>query len=454
MPLTIACSGCGQRFSVADKLRGKRAKCKCGTILSIPAPEPEVTELELAPLSDDPLGLGSLSSNPLGIGSTPSRPIGAKSPLGAPAATGADYTRLIVGGGIAGGAVVLLLVMAIVISQFYKASDVAVAPTGNTIAGVPTGQQLPTPPVGSAATVAAAVSLGPLDPAGMPIPTFPELGTARVLPDGVQVFTVDTRSISTNGNGPGMAMRFRVYLPSGTHNARSLPCVLVAPAGTNMLTGIDLDPEDQHAEMLPYAQNGMAVIHYSIDGPAPMGEAVEPMLAAYKRFYAAKGGVLNGRNALEFALQRVPQADPNRLFSAGHSSAANISVLFGLHEPRLRGSIAYAPIEGTQERLAPVILNPQFRRLFTDSGNFCRDCSLNTYNPTKFQRPLFIFHAEDDENEPFFQCKHFADRLIEAGRPVTFSSCKTGGHYQSMIDSGIPNAIRWLKHQSNGSNTP
>jgi hypothetical protein len=40
MPILVQCNGCGKRIKAPDRLAGKRAKCKCGAILAIPAAQP------------------------------------------------------------------------------------------------------------------------------------------------------------------------------------------------------------------------------------------------------------------------------------------------------------------------------------------------------------------------------------------------------------------------------
>ena len=76
------------------------------------------------------------------------------------------------------------------------------------------------------------------------------------------------------GTGPGEATQMNVYLPPGEHADRSIGCVLVAPAGTNLLVGNSMDGEDYHDETLPYAEAGFLTIQYSLDGPVADLETV------------------------------------------------------------------------------------------------------------------------------------------------------------------------------------
>jgi acetyl esterase/lipase len=62
----------------------------------------------------------------------------------------------------------------------------------------------------------------------------------------------------------------------------------------------------------------------------------------------------------------------------------------------------------------------------------------------KIECPVFLFYAEDDARFAG-QVRELAERLAAAGKKVTAEHVPKGGHYQSMIDEGIPRAIQWLK---------
>lgn len=287
-----------------------------------------------------------------------------------------------------------------------------------------------------------------VSPEKVALPSFPDLPPAKVHPaSGAKIHFVDLGRVSSNGDGPGERMKMRVYLPAGDHAGKSLGCVLVAPAGTPLLYGNDMDNDDYHAETLPYVQAGYAVVFYSIDGPVSgQNPANAELAAAYKKFKAAQAGVVNGRNALEFVLAKLPAVDPQRIYSAGHSSAGVLSLLLAAHEPRIAGCIAYAPATNVELRLRDIANSPRYARLLPGVKDFLHETSpINQVD--KYTCPLFLFHARDDRNEPFRTTENFVNRLREKGKEVTFATPFRGGHYQSMVREGIPRAIRWLKQQ-------
>ena len=289
----------------------------------------------------------------------------------------------------------------------------------------------------------------PFEVAKLTLPVFPELGNPiRELPGGTSLHFVDFGRVSQPNSGPGTSMKMRVYLPPGDHQSSAIPCVLVAPAGTNLLVGNDMDADDYHDETLPYAQAGMAVVFYSIDGGVGDLEAGSDaeFIAGYNTFRAAGAGVVNGRNALEYVLARLPQVDTKRIYCAGHSSAGTLSLLLAQHEPRIRACIAFAPACDLENSLAGVTSDFTMKRLFPGLVDFVQQSSPKTHI-AEFQCPVFLFHALDDENIPASNSSEFASALRNAGKQVTLRNVAFGNHYQSMIDEGIPQAISWLQSE-------
>lgn len=283
-----------------------------------------------------------------------------------------------------------------------------------------------------------------------PVPQFPELPAPKASAvDGVSYYEIELSSVTAN-SGPGARMRLILYLPPGEHPAGSLSCVLVAPAGTSLLEGAECFDDAYRAETLPYVEAGVAVVGYSLDGAMPFDLPTDAELnAAYRQFRAAQAGLVNARNALEFVLARVPQVAPDRIFTAGHSSAGTLSLLFAAHEPRLAGSIAFAPCTDPEKRLAGFIGNPAVQRVLPGAAEFARFES-PVHKADRISCPVFLFHAEDDSNVPVAESRAFAEQLSTAGNSPTLKVVASGDHYDSMVDQGLPAAIDWLRQQADG----
>ncbi len=415
--MRIACSSCGSMGTYQSSLAGKLVSCpQCKSDFGLPR---IVHAKPIAPGLGPQAGL--LDSLPASRGLSASNWVSPVAPMRRPQSPGRRASS---------GAGKFWKILAVLL-----ASVVAMSILG----------------VGVVALIGA-MSVGgisSLAPDAIPVPNFPELGLERFVPNSnVTYYNV---ALTGRVGEPGDAMRFRVYMPEGQHAENSLPCVLLAPAGTNLLHGNAVDDDNYHDEALPYAKSGMVVVMYSLDGymtvdpdSGDMRAYVYALSQAYKKFLAAKAGVVNGRNAVELVLKRLPQVDPARIYSAGHSSAGTASLLLGAFEKRLAGSIAFAPVTDLKVRLAELTRDRDVTRLLPRLTEYLTSGSPISY-VDKYEKPLFVFHARDDSNEPFRNTEHFVTVMKSSKAKLTFAAVNTGDHYQSMIDQGIPQAIKWIQ---------
>lgn len=268
---------------------------------------------------------------------------------------------------------------------------------------------------------------------------------ALTLPVGNGVMTGSTSY--QNGLIPGGVTQLQVYMPPGVHAEKSLGCVLVAPAGTNLLVGSAIDDFSYHDEALPYAEAGYLTIKYSIDGGVgDLDSATDnEIVAGYKQFRDAHYGVINTQRAIDFA-ETYPEVDRNRIYVAGHSSAGTLALLAAVHEPRVRGCIAYAPCSDVESFHGDLQSNLAMRFLFPDLLFVCHDSSPTTY-ADKLKCPLFLFHAQDDSVVKISDTQSFAQQVRTQNPSVELYEVPYGEHYDSMIQQGIPRALLWLQRQ-------
>ena len=283
----------------------------------------------------------------------------------------------------------------------------------------------------------------PLCPSTSILPNFPSAGPAVALEPGVEFHEIVLRPRPGQPSGPGRKSKLWLYLPKGKHEDKLLPCILIAPAGSILLTGMKLENGDR-AEHVPYVRAGFAVLAFELDGGVPPNASDAAYRTGYFQFRDADGGLVNARNAFQFLLTRVPEVDPNRIFAAGHSSAAAFAVFFAEHEPRLIGCAAFAPALDYKARFARNIM--QMRLVFPEVDAFIERFSPRN-NELSLSCPLYLFGAEDDANTPISGTREAFDRLEELEKVVTLDEVRTGNHYDSMIKQGIPQAIGWMKER-------
>lgn len=283
----------------------------------------------------------------------------------------------------------------------------------------------------------------------LPLPDFPGRPRPRRLTEGVEMSEVH---LGVPTGQPGHADVVWVYTPPGTHAPRSLPCVLIAPAGSNLISGMRLGSGDR-PEHLPYVKAGFAVVAFELDGPLDNRHNASDLdvRRAYLKFSAAKAGLVNARNAIEFVLQRVPEVDPDRICAAGHSSAATFALLLAEHEPRISACVAYAPAVDALGRWGDAA--DDLADVLPGSIEFLKRSSPITH-AEHLDCPVFLFHARDDSNTRVEESIRLADKLRRLGKDVTLVTVPTGGHYDSMIDEGIPRGIQWLSSQARVGPSP
>ena len=265
--------------------------------------------------------------------------------------------------------------------------------------------------------------------------TLPDLGSAKIIEPGITVQGVRV----PHGNSHTDLL---VFLPEA-RSAAKLPCIFIAPAGTRLFHGSDLEGGNP-PEYLPYVRAGYAVIAYSLAGNLPEHPTDAQVLAAAEQFKEANGGLNDANLAMDYAAAKFPSVDSNRFYVAGHSSAATVAVYVAAQQRRVKACIAYAPACHLEERLGRVVGLLDAR--IENFGLFIHNVSPDTCGGN-IQCPIFLFHADDDSNVPADDVDRFAAFLKRAGKKVTYVTVPTGNHYYSMIREGIPRAIAWLKKQ-------
>lgn len=262
------------------------------------------------------------------------------------------------------------------------------------------------------------------------------------------VFVVsNTRSFS--GKTPaGGRMKFRVSLPPGADPTSPVPCILVPPAGSNLLTGRDIDLNDStpHPEHEPYLKAGFAVVTFSLDGAlAQTDETTNQQLKlAHESFRKSKAGLINCVHAFLETQAVIPGIDKNNIFIAGHSSAGTLSLLFAEHFPQIKGCLAYAPSVKLDTFLGEYL--PEFKTVIPDIEDFLRLSSPQTHIKD-LKCPVFLFHSRGDQVTSFQNTYQFASQLTVQGTKVEFVAGDGSDHYQTMIDEGLPKGIEWIKKQ-------
>jgi predicted Zn finger-like uncharacterized protein len=435
MSIRVTCDACAAEFQLSDSAAGRKVRCKsCGGAIVVPDAADDLDDTE-DDEHDSPArrGSGNRGRATGGARNRRSRSSDDDESL---------FSRLntTVGASIVVG---LVLVACTIVGFLVLGRGKVDANRPQEFAGAPGGT--PNAP-GMHSAPGVEGSNVPFAVAQIPLPEFIDARARQSSPSGVTYFEVQTKP--TGASAPGCDMKLRLYLPRENAPPKSLGCVLVGPAGSNLISGKFLDRVDQEDETAPYVRAGLAVVHFSLDGPIDnLDNASDAMMAqAYKEFGAAAAGLVNARNAMAFVLTRVPEVDPQRIYIAGHSSAATLALLFAEHEPSLRGCIAYAPACNVDQRLADLGNDLGFQAAMPGIKAFIGRSSPSNHIAT-LHCPVFLFHGRGDQVVPIEPSNQFANLANGLGKSVKFVEVPDADHYSAMARQGVPLAIQWLKTQ-------
>lgn len=285
---------------------------------------------------------------------------------------------------------------------------------------------------------------GPLGAREIGPAPLPELPVGRQLEPGVMLHEVSFGPPWMPGLPPGRSGKLWIYLPEGEAAPKSLPCVVIAGAGTPLIFGMDLSMGDR-PEHIPWVKAGFAVVAYDIDGASRMmltdSTPIAMIRPSIEGFLKARAGVANTQRALDYIAARLPSVDPSRVMAVGHSSAATLALLAAENDARLCGVVAFAPGQYNDDAA------------IRDLGRAVSGALelLTTFNPAapanleRLDAPVFLFTAEDDGNVPAAKTRELASALQSRGKRVTLETTPSGGHYDAMINPGISKAINWAK---------
>lgn len=272
-------------------------------------------------------------------------------------------------------------------------------------------------------------------PATVPA-VVPDLPAAKQLEPGVLFYEVKLPKAGSPDN------KLWIYLPEEKTPGKKPACILVAPAGTRMFHGNSLD-DSARPEHLPYVRAGFAVVAYELDGPLAEDASDEGIVTSAILFKKAEAGLVNASLALDYIGKKVPQIDSTRIITAGHSSAGTTSLLVAGRDPRVRACVAYAPETDVEKALGPKSV-AFLCKLMPDYQAFLARTSPHA-GAKNLRCPLFLFHAEDDTCIDVAESAAFAKEVGKNNPAVVFVKVAKGGHYDAMVNEGIPRAIAWIK---------
>jgi hypothetical protein len=246
---------------------------------------------------------------------------------------------------------------------------------------------------------------------------------------------------------------FVVYLP--THPAKAkIPCIFIAPSGTTPLYGQKLTPLGG-GEYRHYVKAGYAVITHDVDGAIEDMSKINEVpiltnpdkvtIARLKAYKAADGGVLNAKLAIDYAFAKIPQLDPNAIYTAGYGSGGTIALMTAVADKRVKGAIAFTPVTDIPKKFPSLIDNiakavPGYLEAIERFSPY--------QNAAKITKPLFIFQDDGSTVNLSADTNSFIESVSKSNSAVTFFHATVVQNFQYNIPpSGVQESIDWLNAQ-------
>jgi hypothetical protein len=246
---------------------------------------------------------------------------------------------------------------------------------------------------------------------------------------------------------------FVAYLPTNPAKAK-IPCIFIAPSGTTPLYGQKLMPLSG-GEYRHYVKAGYAVITHDVDGAIEDMSKINEVpiltnpekvtIARLKAYKAADGGVLNAKLAIDYALAKIPQIDPQAIYTAGSGSGGTIALMTAVADKRVKGAIAFTPVTDIPKKFPSLIDNiakavPGYLEAIERFSPY--------QNAAKITKPLFIFQDDGSTVNLSADTNSFIESVSKSNPAVTFFHATVVQNFQYNIPpSGVQESIDWLNAQ-------
>ncbi len=186
-----------------------------------------------------------------------------------------------------------------------------------------------------------------------PLQTLVALPAFTEIERGIEKAVVD---LGVPMGTAGESDRLHIIRPTNRQGDQSMPCIFLAAAGATVFTGMGIADGDD-AELIPYAQAGFVAIGYETDGEWA-DELVTGLTNGFAKYRRSQAGLINARNAIDYALKSLPEIDAKQIYAVGHSSSGRQAFLLAAIDPRIKACVSFngvldvvGDVEGEQQEV-------------------------------------------------------------------------------------------------------
>jgi dienelactone hydrolase len=479
MSISAACSVCGKIYKLEERFIGKRAKCKTcgeefvvragavsgatvtGPILSAAnavkaAPPPEGDgEFDFSNLDDiEKSGTMDESYRPPEIAPAPTgeRPRGTAAPAhlrqsvnAAPPVEKSMKPTVIAF--VAGGIAITVVTFFIMHKMVGSSSDspplianIKAAAKENISDGTGlTAQKFVANAEARKQADRDAIAPVQIPPLTYPVrTTFPELGDLQN--DGFH----DRYLVQLSGEYLGEPMGMVLYVPSGTHGAHSLACIMLAPAMDNALEG-NTSTEHDIKDAAAFVELGFAVMLYDTSRYSILDRPRTPGFCVVE-YAQSDGGTHFARNAMNLMASKATMIDMKRVYAVGWGSSATVALNLAAMDHRIRAVAAVSPVCDIAGHLGTPAAELEHTNRVSGIGDMMKKLSpIN--NVAKIQCPVLFLNSSDSSARPSKGdgIDAFAKAMEAGGKVAVIDSIKTEPEKNFLREVAAPYIAKWLK---------
>ncbi len=175
--------------------------------------------------------------------------------------------------------------------------------------------------------------------------------------------------------------------------------------------------------------SGVTVL--KLDYPGSMGQGL-----AYTNSIVKNIGDLDVKNVSQ-AIDYVKTLDVKEVYLFGNSYGGYLSIksLIDLNS-KLSGAFAVAPVTDWKkiiDQVSPTPFEVHFGGLYNQSNKNLYDKSSIVNNLSKLNKPLYVFHGDQDRQVPFNQSEYLYKEAQKIGKDIKYYSVKNQAHVISGI---------------------
>ncbi len=258
--------------------------------------------------------------------------------------------------------------------------------------------------------------------------------------------------------------------------AQATPVVIVPAVGIDLMTGARTRAIEREPFLI-YLKLGMLVIFCDTDGPLTIGPTTaassastapsaspstspskppdaDEYIAAVQAFIDSDGGVRNVRDAIDWTIANISEANPSRIYLAGASGSAALALRVAADDPRVAAVVAIDPPADFPAAIGPTL--PMLDQAIPGLRQFAEQSSPARFAGRIRTATLLINSTTTDADSAAPEAndaaqndstRRLVEQMTQLGNAPTRRTAPPGVTRDMPSPEAIETSARWLAEQ-------